>query len=492
MANQKSQIENRKFPYEAFGWLALCALTGLAVLLLWRDGCQADGGLHYVLARWAWQHPALFVDVWARPLFTFLYAFPALIGYQAARTLTIIVCVITAHQTWRLADEHGLARAPLVIPFLFLQPSFALFIADTMTEPLYALVFVIALRLHLKGRIAAAALTASLLILIRPEGFFTIGLWALWLLKLRTPHSALRIPLLGAGMFAWWLASWLITGDALFIKHNWPANWPFSGTMYGAPGFLNYPARLPEIIGPLFLIPFAVGLWRYLKHRSAVAQDGILCCVGAAWLSLFLIHTVMRAFGLMGSAGYPRYVLTVAPAAALLTLIGWNALADKFSHRSLSLRRAVTVTVIALSFCLNALYVDGAEWMRDAVLVDRVFVQWAQWPQHQRPITRFIWSQPYMAMRFNADPWQNEFFTTDKVRNAQLMQAMPAGTLVFWDRLTGPKWTDVKIEDFQANGFELLYEEQAVLKGYVIPRSFFGVGGPRHQRMALLYKPAQP
>lgn len=94
-----------------------------------------------------------------------------------------------------------------------------------------------------------------------------------------------------------------------------------------------------------------------------------------------------------------------------------------------------------------------------------------------------------MCMRFGADPWENEFFTTDKTRNAELMRAMPSGTLVFWDRLSGPKWTDVKIEDFEANGFLLLWDEEAVLKGYVIPRSFFGVGGPRHQRMAFLYKP---
>ena len=144
MANQKSQIENRKFLLQAYGWLTLCALTGLAVLLLWRDSCQADGGIHFVLARWAWRHHELFVDVWSRPLFTLLYAFPALIGYQAARALTIAICVATAHQTWRLAEEHRLARAPLVIPFLFLQPSFTLFIADTMTEPLYALVFIAA------------------------------------------------------------------------------------------------------------------------------------------------------------------------------------------------------------------------------------------------------------------------------------------------------------------------------------------------------------
>ena len=94
-----------------------------------------------------------------------------------------------------------------------------------------------------------------------------------------------------------------------------------------------------------------------------------------------------------------------------------------------------------------------------------------------------------MCMLLDGDPWQNEPFTQDALKNQQLMQAMPPGTLVFWDLKSGPRWTDVKIEDFLANGFELLHEERAVLDGYLIPRSFFGVGGPRQQRMALLYKP---
>ena len=94
-----------------------------------------------------------------------------------------------------------------------------------------------------------------------------------------------------------------------------------------------------------------------------------------------------------------------------------------------------------------------------------------------------------MCMLLEADPWQNENFTQDAAENQRRMQALPSGTLVFWDAKSGPRWTDVKIEDFQANGFELLHEDRAVLEGYVIWRSFFGVGGPRHQRMALLYKP---
>ncbi len=483
------------------------------MLFLFKDSCQHDGGIHYLFARWAWVHHELFVDVWSRPLFTLLYAGPALLGLRAARAVTVVVCLVTAWQTYRLAEQLKLPRAPLVMALLFLQPSYFLFCADTMTEPLFALVFVIALRLHLAGRVTAGLFVASLFILTRPEGLFISLLWSCWVMRgcgtgsgsdlvlavtsnaenqvATAPRTApravtctlfqyaLRILPLATGLFAWWLASWLITGDALFIKHNWPANWPFSGTIYGAPGFLNYPARLPEIVGPLVLPAFLIGLYRSLKRREFGALT-------SAFLTLFLVHTVMRAFGLMGSAGYPRYLICVAPATALLTLIGWNALAERFAHLARGTRLAFVTLLLATAAFANFIYADGAEWTRDAVLVEKVY---AWWPHNQRPITRLIWSQPYMCMLLDGDPWQNEFFTQDAARNRQLMQAMPPGTLVFWDVKSGPRWTDVKIEDFLANGFELLHEESAVLRGYLIPRSFFGVGGPRAQRMALLYKP---
>lgn len=469
--------------------LTLCALAASAVLLLFNDSCQADGGIHFLFARWAWRHHELFVDVWSRPLFTFLYAFPALINYRTARALTVVICLATAWQTWQLAREWKLPRAALVSAFLFLQPSFFLFCADTMTEPLFALIFIVALRLHLRGKLLAGMLVASLFILTRPEGFFISALWAVWILQarfgnwraaLRQPHKAVWTVLpLGLGMLSWWLASWLITGDVLFIKHNWPANWPFSGTIYGAPGLLNYPARLPEIVGPLLLPAFCFGLWRLLKNRAFPE-------ITSSFLTLFILHTIMRAFGLMGSAGYPRYLITVAPATALLVLVGWNAFAERFAHWPRSVRTGIAAFVLLVSATLNVFYVDGAEWMRDARLVERT-VAW--WPAHQRPVQRLLWSQPYMCLLLDADPWQNEFFTTDKAKNQELLQALPAGTLVFWDIRSGPQWTDVKIEDFQAHGFELLHEERAVLEGYLIPRPFFGVGGPRQQRMALLYKP---
>src|SRR5215510_7456602 len=166
-------------------WLAVCAAAGMAMLFLFDDSCQQDGGQHYLFARWAWVHHELFVGVWSRPLYTSVYAFPALIGYRAARTLTILICLAVSYQTWRLAEDLKIDRAPLAIALVWLQPSFFLFCADNMTEPIFALVYVVALRLHHRGRLKTGMIVASLMILAPPEGFFLGMLWGVWVLTLR-------------------------------------------------------------------------------------------------------------------------------------------------------------------------------------------------------------------------------------------------------------------------------------------------------------------
>ena len=348
--------------FQAYLWLVVCAAAGVAMAFLFDDSCQQDGGQHYLFARWAWVHHELFVGVWARPLFTSIYAFPALIGYRAARLLTVLICLAIAHQTWRLAEDFKINRAPFAIALVWLQPSFFLFCADNMTEPIFALVYVIALRLHHRGQpghsgwIKAGMIVASLMILARPEGLFFGVLWGVWVLlgvppsggraeefgvppsggraeefgvppsggrasitkpfRLKAVLQTLLQPLLLAtGAFVWWLAALVITGDPLFIKHNWPANWPMTGTIYGVAGLYAYPIRLPEIVGLFLLPPFFYGLFHLLKHRR-------LCTLTSSFLLFFILHTVLRAYGLLGSAGYPRYLVAISPAIALITLTG--------------------------------------------------------------------------------------------------------------------------------------------------------------------------
>src|SRR5262244_1498942 len=171
-------------------WLAVFAMIGTALVLLYRDADQQDSGYHFLFARWAHRHPQYFVGVWARPLFTLLYFPFAQFGYAAAKFFTVIICLATAWQTFRLARQIGFDRAEMAIPLLFLQPSFFLLSSTVMTETLFALLFVIALRLHLSGRIKAGMILASLLILIRPEGLFIGALWGVWVMTERQRAGA--------------------------------------------------------------------------------------------------------------------------------------------------------------------------------------------------------------------------------------------------------------------------------------------------------------
>jgi hypothetical protein len=482
----------------AYFWLILFAVAGLAMLFLFDDGCQQDGGQHYLFARWAWVHKELFVGVWARPLYTAVYAFPALIGYRTSRALTVLICLAISYQTWRLAEDLRIERAPLAIALVWLQPSFFLFCADNMTEPIFGLVYVIALRLHHKGHLKAGMIVASLMILARPEGFFLALLWGVWAIAERQGDKETRrqgeektkspcllvslspLLLLAAGAFIWWLTAFVLTGDPLFIKNNWPSDWAMTGTIYGAAGLYAYPTRLPEIVG-LFLLPmFIYGLWRLLKERR-------LYTITSTFLLLFILHTILRAYGFLGSAGYPRYLVTISPAIALITLTGWNDLSARFASLPGHFRAASAGLIIAISALTNFAYADAAEWSRDA----RAFTAAHSWFQSQPdkpPISRLIWSHPYSCILFDRDPWENLRFTKDRETDLKTLRESPDGTMVVWDELVGPKWAGLRAKDFEEAGYVKLYAQSFRLNGYILDRSLFGYGGPREQTIYMLYK----
>src|ERR1700738_3860297 len=161
--------------------LALMALLGVALVFLFPGCPEQDTDYHFLEARTAWSNPWLFVDVWGRPLYTMSYALPALLGFTAARFFAVGIGVAIAWQTWRLACDLHLERAWLVIPLLLGQPGFFELFPDLLTEPLFALVFVVALRWHLRGWTRRGMLVASLLPLARPEGVFLCLLWGVWL-----------------------------------------------------------------------------------------------------------------------------------------------------------------------------------------------------------------------------------------------------------------------------------------------------------------------
>ena len=486
------------------------AVIGVLLIFLFPGSPEQDVDYHFLLARTAWVDHFYFVDVWGRPLFTTLFAPAAWLGFIPARFFALAISVAAAWQTYRLACDLQMSRAWLVIPFLLGQHTFFELYSNLFTEPLFALILVVALRCHISGRIKSGMLVASLLPLARPEGVFVCLFWGLWILilpqrerartsanavnerergvRMGTSGDVVHLPvyrrvvnrlgitiILASGVVSWWFAALLLTGDPLFILHNWPATWRTD--MYGHGTFLSYAQRSQEFAGVILIVPFILGLLRGFRSRS-------LPLIASVFLVLFLLHSVFVKYGLFGEAGFPRYMVSVAPAIAVLTLEGWNTIFSVKIRPAVSKRKArrtvrpfVIVAgwgIIVFSILQSVHYLDGMVWARDAVAIDEM----ANWLEQQYPsLPALIWSNARMCIVLNrilkdSPPAGN------REKLFALLEKAPKGTVVFWDNEIGPNWFGTTSAEIEGRGYKLLTSRHYSLPALIFPPGRFPVIAP--------------
>ena len=491
------------------------AVIGVLLIFLFPGSPEQDVDYHFLMARTAWVDHFYFVDVWGRPLFTTLFAPVAALGFVPARFFALAISVAVAWQTYRLASDLDLSRAWLVIPLLLGQQTFFELYSSLFTEPLFALLLVIALRCHISGRVKSGMLVASLLPLARPEGVFVCLLWGLWVafdvwrlefllrqgfggqvgvrcLADGERHDGLAssfakasdfakassdksedkseaalqgilrrlgsIVILASGVVLWWLAALLLTGDSLFILHNWPATWHTD--MYGHGTFLSYAQRSQEFAGVILIVPFIVGLVRGFRSLSWIL-------ITSVFLVLFLLHSVFVKYGLFGEAGFPRYMVSVAAAIAVLTLQGWHTI---FSVKSLRPFAAVAGWVVIIFSILQSVhYMDSMVWARDAVAIDDM----ANWLQTQHSsLPGLIWSNGRMCIDLNRN-LKDSPPATNREKLLSFLEKGPAGTIVFWDSKIGPKWFGTTSGEIESRGYKLLRSHHYSLPALVFPTGRF-------------------
>jgi hypothetical protein len=468
--------------------LALMGLLGVALIYLFPGCPEQDTEYHFLGARTAWSSPSYLVSVWGRPLYTTFYALPALLGFTVARFFAVAVGVAIAWQTWCLAGDLRLPRAWLVIPLLLGQPVFFELFPDLLTEPLFALVFVVALRWHLRGWTKLGMLAASLLPLARPEGVFLCLLWGVWVLAKETSRPASlegsiygkiirTVPstlILASGVFFWWLAATCITRDPLFILHDWPATWHQG--VYGRGTLFSYSQRALEFTGLLLVLPFLLGLWGKMRARAWIP-------ITTSFLLLFSLHSFFRINGLFGEAGYPRYMVSVAPAIAVLTLEGWNTIALRIEKWPRLATGAIGGTVLSLSLVQSFCYLDSLIWARDPIAI-REMSDWFH--AHPRPYKRLIWSNARMCIVMGLTLEESPSLSSSSLEGTQaLLREAPSGTLVFWDDHFGPDWFGVTAADIENSGYQCLRTRRYSLPGVVVRH----VLGNRKIELSLLLKP---
>ncbi len=300
--------------------LAAAAVTMLsAAFALASTGVYYDDDLaHYMIARFAWRHPELFLNTWGRPSFTILYAPAAALGFVPARLFSALLAGATALAAAHLAQLHGVQRGWLAALLTGAQPELLRQGFSTLTELVFALLLALGLIAARRERWVWLALAAGWLPLARYESLPLVAIFGVLLLLKGQWRllPLLALPLLAQNSFYALRegnpALLLFPLDqALGVRANAPS---FD---YGTGDPLYYLHRAPLAFGPAI---FALACLGMARVRPGLLLLSVLTMLAVLSLTYWLLPGA-------GVAGYIRHLAMVAPAVGVLAAIGLERIA---------------------------------------------------------------------------------------------------------------------------------------------------------------------
>ncbi|MCP4250601.1 MAG: glycosyltransferase family 39 protein, partial [bacterium] len=343
----------------------VCLGVGLVVtviLALLSDGPYQDDALtHFLYARWAWNNPAYLLDEWGRPGLTALLFPAARYGWTAARLVSALASTVSVWLALDIARRLNLARASWVPLFCYVQPLFLICAYTTLTETASALYLTAAIWCFVRRRPAWSAVLVSLCFVTRYELLVLLPIWVIALWRARggwycfalVLWAPLAHNLLGAVVLDRWPLAYLLTGS--------------SGTdMYGQGGPLTMCIKSMATSGPPVAVLALVGL---LLRRASRVWWLVPACYGVHLLAQSLIYWL----GAFASGGYPRFLVTTSPLAALCAVAAFDAITGTSDRRQRRIWAAVAFVTALLALGLELdMRVADETWL---FLIDKV-----RWP----------------------------------------------------------------------------------------------------------------
>lgn len=451
------------------GFLLLIYSAVVCGSWIWLFPVSGDGDavMHYENFREGQSYRKSILHPWARPLYAALNLPASYFGMIPSRLFHLALALLMAWQTYLYAKDLKLKHASLAIPFALLQPYAMVLSGDTMTEIPYALLVIIILRLWHFKRYVWVSVLVGLSPLVRPEGFFMglllgILFLACWPTGLNIARRWMTASLASCGILLWLLAGYIwVDGNWFYVVDSWP----WGGTLnYGSGSIIDYPMMLPFIIGlPLFIF-WVLGTFSSPFEKRMIPNQ-------VMWWMVFLVHTIMWAGGVMGSAGLLRIIACVTPFAAITCVKGWGVvvryLERKQSFLLISARRN---TVIFLLF--TGLYAVGYNLLIPQNHYGKVTL--ALHEKFSRLVDdapAIVSSDPALVSLVHIDVFDDRIQSNFSNRLGQLkmMGELPIGTICLWDDQRGATWHHVKCVDLEDLGYEVI----EAYEGRVFPTYYF-------------------
>lgn len=411
-------------------WLFLSAyiIFALCVIAIFDGtGDSGDSILHFLFAESAPQHPELYFNHWAKPVFTLLASPFAQFGFVGMKVFNALVVLLTLFFTYQATLNWNVKRPVFVLLFIACAPLLIRHTFSGLTEPLFALFIAWGMYLVSKNKWLFACIVISFLPFVRSEGLIVMTSFGLLLLVRKQWKF---IPWLLVGHVVYSLAGWFHYKDILWVFTKIP--YASTTSIYGKGDLLHFVDQLPFVIGVpavLFLAVGTISLLIKLIQRQFHPELHALVLYG--FLSYFIAHSLFWYLGIFNSMGLNRVLLGVMPFIAVICAIGVNSLLDLVRYPKIQIGLAAVFGIVVLTFPVwdNP---SSVHWKRDMNLSgeQQAARKAALFAKNIDQPGRYLYLPPYVSMVLDVDHFDNNKRSDI---NPLIIQKAESGDVIIWD-----------------------------------------------------------
>lgn len=287
-----------------------------------------DNITHFLYSRYAFNHPALFLHPWARPLYTTLSAPFALLGFWGVQLFNVLLGLATAYFCFRIAKILKIRDPWMVLILVCFTPLYFVMMSTSLTEILFSFILVLSAFLFFRKNFIASAIVISFLPFARSEGFFLIPFFVFASLLYKQYKS---LPFYAFGTLFFCLIGWPYYKEFFWVFTQFP--YQLHHPLYNHAGSLwHFLETRNEVFGLTLELLFIAGVIQLLREifsaQRSIRTNAIILfiIVLSPFLFYLAFHSILFWKGLGASTGMIRVLAAVMPLAALVCLKGFEAI----------------------------------------------------------------------------------------------------------------------------------------------------------------------
>ncbi len=406
-------------------------------------GDEGDSVMHYLFSRYAFQHPALFFDHWAKPFFVLCSALWAQLSMLGMKLFNILCTLVTMYGCFRIAQHFEMRYPWLVAVIIPFTPVYTPLVFSGLTEPFFAAMLSIAILLTIRHRYMTAVIIVSFMPFMRSEGLIFMGLFGLYFLII---NRWKYIPVLALGHIVYGLVGSIYNGgDIFWVISKIP--YARRDSVYGSGDWFHYVDGLFNMLGPVLFVFLLLGLLYtgiLLVQKKSKFDFNYLIVL--SFLVFLFAQSAFWALGIFNSMGLYRVFNAVLPLMTLLILYGISAILGLLGTQL----RGYALSAIVLLIGILPFTENNAAWnlkedftFQKEDLMKAVCDQvWAL----DESGTKIYYYDPKVVYFLQLDPWDD---TRTQGLNGRKLENLNPSDILVWDNWYGPLDGNLSLEELE-------------------------------------------